>query len=107
MIAPAMVRKSARYVAPIALAAVAVATYVIVHEGLNTRHATASQTSSSGAGTSTPRARRGPKFYTVKAGDTLSAISIKTHIAIYSISSLNPNLSPNSLQTGQRLRLRR
>ena len=53
--------------------------------------------------------RRGPKFYVVKPGDTLSAIAAKTNVSMTSLTSLNPSLatSPNSLQTGQRLRLRR
>jgi LysM repeat protein len=108
MIAPAMVSKSARYLAPIALAGVAVGVYLIVHTGLathpRTRPAT-SQTLSRGAGPTRPR--RTPRFYLVQSGDTLSQISIKTHVSILRITNLNPNLSPNSLQTGQRLRLRR
>lgn len=107
MIAGAMVGKSARYFAPIALVAVAVTVYVIVHSGLNSHKATASQTSTAVGGTGIRHAARGRKFYVVKSGDTLSAISAKTHVSIYRISSLNPGLSPNSLQTGQRLRLRR
>jgi LysM repeat protein len=43
----------------------------------------------------------------VKSGDTLSGISIRTHVTIFRLTQLNPSLSPNSLQTGQRLKLRR
>ena len=107
MIAPAMVAKSARYLAPIALASVAVGTYLIIHSGLATHPRSATHSSQilrqTGGG---HRARRTPRFYVVKPGDTLSQISIKTHVSILRITTLNPNLSPNSLQTGQRLRLR-
>jgi LysM repeat protein len=107
MIAPAMVAKSARYLAPIALAVVAVGTYLIVHAGLanhprSVPHST--QVLSGGRGGHRPH--RTAKFYVVKPGDTLSQISIKTHVSVLRITTLNPNLSPNSLQTGQRLRLR-
>jgi LysM repeat protein len=110
MIRTAMVAKSARLVAPVALAAVAVATYLIVHAGLNPQHpatATSSLPSTGHAGALSDHHRSTPKFYTVKSGDTLSQISIKTHVTILTISALNPGLNPNALQTGQRLRLRR
>jgi LysM repeat protein len=110
MIGSAMVAKSARFVAPVALAAVAVATYLIVHAGLHTEHpstTTSSLLSNGHAGPAQLHHRRTPKFYVVKAGDTLSGISVKTHVSILTISVLNPGLNPNALQTGQRLRLRR
>jgi LysM repeat protein len=48
------------------------------------------------------------KFYVVKPGDTLSSISQKTGVSIQTIQALNRGLlDPNSLQTAQRLRLRR
>ncbi|MDQ6836734.1 MAG: LysM peptidoglycan-binding domain-containing protein [Actinomycetota bacterium] len=100
--------KSARLAAPIALAAAAVGIYLIVHAGLSSHRATASQSSQLPPGSRGHRpAAHTPKFYVVKGGDTLSGISIKTHVSILRITDLNPGLSPNSLQTGQRLRLRR
>jgi LysM repeat protein len=50
-----------------------------------------------------------PKYYIVKSGDTLSKISSHVHVPVAELTTLNPSLSsdPNSLQTGQRLRLRR
>jgi LysM repeat protein len=112
MIADAMVAKSARFLAPIALVAVAVGTYLIVHGGIATHHtpSTQSSTVANGPRTGTGRGhrqRRTPKYYVVRQGDTLSGISVKTHVSILRLTSLNPAMSPNSLQTGQRLRLRR
>ena len=104
-----MGRNSARLIAPIALAVVAVGTYLIVHAGLNPHHSSTSQSSQVQTGTTVGHRphRPPPKFYTVKSGDTLSEISVKTHVSILRISALNPGMSPNSLQAGQRLRLRR
>jgi LysM repeat protein len=104
-----MGRTSARFLAPIALAAVAVGTYVIVHAGLNPQHSTAPQSTQVQTGTTAGHQRHHatPKFYIVKSGDTLSQISVKTHVSILRLSALNPSISANSLQTGQRLRLRR
>lgn len=99
----------ARLLALIALAAVAVGVYLIVHNGLS-HHATTVPHNTQLLGTSRggrQHHRRTPRFYVVKGGDTLSGISIATHVPIFRLTQLNPNLSPNSLQTGQRLRLRR
>ena len=108
MIGSAMVAKSARFAAPVALAAVAVATYLIVQGSLNTQHSSATTSSPlSNRPSASGHHHRVPRFYVVKAGDTLSEISVRTHISILTITSLNPGLNPNALQTGQRLRLRR
>jgi hypothetical protein len=107
MIAGAMVAKTVRYLAPVALAAVAVGVYVIVSNGLSTHPATPAR-SGRPLGLTGRRSRRlPPKYYTVKPGDTLGVISVRTHVPILRLTSLNPQISPNSLQTGQRLRLRR
>jgi LysM repeat protein len=101
-----MLAKSARLLAPMALAAVAIGVYLIVHSSVGTHHPAVVQQTSNATRPSSRRAAH-PKFYVVKAGDTLSAISVKTHVTVARIESLNPLVSPNSLQTGQRLRLRR
>ncbi len=109
MIAARMVAKSARFLAPIALVAVAAGTYLIVHSDLATHHAIAPHSGLLVTGRRTPPSQRAasPRFYSVKSGDTLSGISVKTHVPIPRLETLNPGISPNSLQTGQRLRLRR
>lgn len=97
----------ARYLAPLALAAVAVGTYEIVHTGLQTHHpATASVTIVRGRRIAHQKSSKA-KFYVVRSNDTLSGISVKTGVSLAQIESLNPKLSPDSLSTGQRLRLRR
>jgi spore germination protein YaaH len=105
-----MVGKSARFLAPVALAAVTLGVYLIVHSTLAHHNATGHPNAVIVNGRRQVRhTRRGPKFYFVKPGDTLSAIAAKTGVSMASLSNLNPALatSPNSLQTGQRLRLRR
>jgi LysM repeat protein len=56
----------------------------------------------------TPRGRyRKDTFYTVQPNDTLTSVSQHTGVPVSRLEALNPNINPNSLQTGQRLRLRR
>ncbi|MHB1835180.1 MAG: LysM peptidoglycan-binding domain-containing protein [Solirubrobacteraceae bacterium] len=109
-----MVAKSARFLAPIALIAVALGVYLVVHNTLAPGHAALVQSTSSsalvqGRRQSVHHPKRTPKFYTVKSGDTLSAISSSTGVSLSKLIQLNPRLanSQNSLQVGQRLRLRR
>ena len=107
-----MVAKIARFLAPIALAAVGVGIYLIVHSTVGHQTTTATQSSTTIANGSRHKARkhrRVPKFYIVKSGDTLSEISSRTGVSVVRLTDLNRSLAqaPNSLQTGQRLRLRR
>jgi len=44
--------------------------------------------------------------YTVKAGDTLGGIAEKTGVSVEELQELNPQLDPQALVSGQRLRLR-
>jgi hypothetical protein len=107
-----MSRYVARLVAPLAIAAVAVGIYLVVHGNLVTHHHTPAHS----AGTShrrhhgphhRPRHPK-PKFYTVKSGDTLSLIASRTGVSMAHLEGLNHSLHPPySLQSGQRLRLRR
>ena len=46
------------------------------------------------------------RTYTVKAGDTLGAIAIKTGVSVSSLEDLNPGLDPESLVAGQKIKLR-
>ena len=101
-------RSPARFLAPLALLAVLIALYMVVQS---------SQTGSDGGGSSnratdsrptptpTPE-RRGPRRYRVKVGDTPSSIAEKTGVPLEDILRLNPDLDPQTIQVGQRIRLR-
>lgn len=105
-----MVARSARLLAPIALCAVALGVYLIVHSTMGGHPAVQTPTSAIvNTGRKPIKTRHVPKYYVVRPGDTLSAISIRTGVPLARLTRLNPSLSatPNNLQTGQRLRLRR
>jgi LysM repeat protein len=53
-----------------------------------------------------PRKPLGPRFWTVRKGQTFSSISVKTGHSIDSLRRLNRRLSPTALQPGDRVRLR-
>ena len=105
-------RNPARYLAPLAIAAVAAASYVIIHHALMHKHTSASlsvvQTTTSGARSrTTHRVSTKAKFYVVRPNDTMSKISTRTGVSLATLKLLNPNVNPDALQPQQRLRLRR
>lgn len=104
-------RNPARYLAPLALAAVVAAAYLIVHAALPHKHQSSPPAAivhpglhRTGNGGAT---RSKAKFYRVRPNDTLSKISARTGVPVPTLESLNPRLNPNALQPAQRLRLRR
>jgi LysM repeat protein len=109
-------RSPARWLAPIALLACVFAVYSIVNANLlssdepatssTARTATSgkARTASQRSKSSKRRSRR-RRTYTVKSGDTLSSIAVKTGVSLARIQRLNPKLDSNSLQTGQRVKL--
>lgn len=62
---------------------------------------------STGATTATTRAAGSKKrFYTVQTGDTFGTIAAKVGISVERLQALNPGVSSNALQVGQKLRTR-
>lgn len=49
---------------------------------------------------------RGPRFHTVRTGETFASIAAKTHHSVVNLQRLNPKLNPAALQPGDRMRLR-
>lgn len=47
-----------------------------------------------------------PRSYTVRAGDTVTAIAAKTGVPLARIRALNPSLQPTALFIGEKIRLR-
>ena len=108
-------RSSARFLAPLALVAFSVALFAVVtssptdenEAGPNQATETQPESSPNGDGGERQRERLGPRRYTVKPGDTPSSIAEKTDVPLEEILRLNPDLDPQTLSPGQRLKLRR
>lgn len=109
-------RSPVRYLAPIALVAFAVALYLVVAGSLGEEEGDSPNRAAERTPTPTPRAvrregtgssRRQPRTYVVRAGDTPSAIAERTGVPLAEIERLNPELDPQLLAPGTRVRLRR
>jgi LysM repeat protein len=103
-------RTPARWLAPVALVTVAVAVYAVVDNTLlkddsSPTNTTTQQTTTTKTTASKKKKHR--RMYTVKSGDTLSAISIKTGVSLATIQRLNPKLDADTLHAGQHVRLAR
>jgi LysM repeat protein len=97
-------RKPGRYLAPLALVAVIVATALVVRAGTGGTHRASARPPAQLPSTTHVHSKK--RFYVIRPGDSLSRISIKTGVSIGELEALNPSIDPNALQTGQRLRLR-
>lgn len=98
-------RNPARLAAPLALLAAAVAIAVVVQASGSSSPSDSPSVTRTAATQPVRRARSAPRIYVVKAGDTLTVIAGKADVSLETIQRLNPEVDPNALQTGQRLKL--
>jgi LysM repeat protein len=104
-------RSPARFLAPLALVAFCFALFMIVtstqksSDGNGSRSTGGEATDARPTATAEPE-RRGRRRYTVREGDTPSSIAEKTGVPLEDILRLNPDLDPQTLRPGQRIRLR-
>lgn len=110
-------RSPLRFLAPVALVAFGVALLVIVSStsggGESSKPSASQEAKNRDLGTSAKKARRNrddgnlpTRTYTVKRGDTLGSISEKTGIPVDKLQELNPQIDPQQLTTGQKIKLR-
>lgn len=94
-----------RFLAPLAVVVALVAVAIVV--GTVSTGSPSHGSKGPTATTASKKPKKLPKFYVVKRGDTLSAIADKTGVPISVIEDLNPDLDPQTVRPGQRLRIRR
>src|SRR3954452_14288919 len=111
-------RSPARFLAPLALLAFVIALFMIVDKTIKDSGSSGTGTKTSegrpattpaqnGRGSSSNGKKKGKRYYRVRAGDTPSSIALKTGVPLSQIQALNPDLDPQTLSPGQRLKLRR
>ena len=99
--------------APLALVAVAVAVVVVIAnsdvtggDDDNGGEVTTTQASDTETTTTPNRQRRQRRNYVVKPGDSFGSIAEKTGVSIAQLEQLNPDVDPQALVVGQRIKLR-
>jgi LysM repeat protein len=104
-------RSPARFLAPLALVAFGIALFMVVtSSSTDPETEEPNRATESRPAEDTPdgerRERKGPRRYRVKPGDTPSSIAEKTGVPLEEILRLNPDLDPQTLAPGQRIKLR-
>jgi LysM repeat protein len=94
----------------VALVTCAVAVYAVVDNTLLDDPSTKGNDTTQRSTPTKPTARKASgskrrRTYTVKTGDTLSAIAVKTGVSLETIERLNPKLDADTLHAGQKVRL--
>jgi LysM repeat protein len=102
-------RRPARVLAPLTLLACAAAVLLVIQNTLkDDGSASSATTSTTTTTTSTTRTTKAStrKTYRVRSGDTLGGIAERVDVPVDKLLQLNPDVDPQSLRTGQRLKLR-
>jgi LysM repeat protein len=101
---------SARVLAPAALVVCAVLFLFVIATsggGGDDNQGDSGQTQSNPTKQSKPKPKKATgSTYTVKTGDTLGTIAEKTGVGVEQLQELNPQLDPQSLVSGQKLKIR-
>jgi LysM repeat protein len=111
-------RSPLRFLAPVALIVFGLALMMVVSSSKGTsgggKSSSSEQVKQRDLGSSTAKKPRKPgatgklpsRYYTVKSGDTLGSISGKVGIPVAKLQELNPQLDPQQLVSGQKIKLR-
>jgi LysM repeat protein len=99
-----------RLLAPVALALFVLLFFVVITSSDVSHHSAGSSKHSStkhSKKTTSQKANHLPQtVYTVKTGDTLASISVKVGVPVEKLQQLNPDLDPQALVSGQKIKLR-
>jgi LysM repeat protein len=102
-------RGVAHYAAPVAFLAGVTVAVLLVHSAISSHATTQATTTSPGIVVSVATTSAKPtkkRFYVVQTGDTFGTIASKEGITVEQLQALNPGVSTNALQVGQKLRVK-
>jgi LysM repeat protein len=98
-----------RYAAPIAFLAAVTIAVLLVRSGLKTDSSPSpatTLTTVASTPTTTPARQRRPKYYRLRAGETISDVALRFNTTVEELLRLNPKIKPTQLTVGQRIRVR-
>jgi LysM repeat protein len=98
-------RSPTRFLAPGALLAVIVAVFLVVSSGRDGGSDPAPVAGTTTAATTTAKQPK-RKTYKIRSNDNLSSIAERYGLTVDRLVELNPEIDPQALRAGQRLRLR-
>jgi LysM repeat protein len=98
-----------RYAAPVAFLAAVTIAVLLVRSGLRADSSpgpTTSVVATTNTTSTVVKRRPRPKYYRLRAGETLSDVALRFRTTVESLLALNPKIKPNQLTVGQRVRVR-
>jgi len=110
-------RRLARYAAPVAFLLGVTIAVLLVRSGLGggpkpatalgpVTHPSTAQVAPATTGSASSSTTAGTLYYTVRKGDTFGSIAAKEGTTVAELERLNPGVSSNALQVGQKLRVK-
>jgi LysM repeat protein len=110
-------RRLARYAAPVVFLLGVTIAVLLVRSGLGgggqpttalgpVTHPSTAQVAPPTAGSTTLPPTAGAQYYTVRKGDTFGSIAAKERTTVAQLEQLNPGVSSNALQVGEKLRVK-
>ena len=95
-----------RYDAPVAFLAAVTIAVLLVRSGLQTDSSPGPTTvvATTTATTTVTKPKR-PKYYRLRAGETLSDVALRFNTTVDDLLALNPKIKPTQLTVGQRIRV--
>ena len=96
----------ARFGAPIAFLAAVTVAVLLVRAGLDRGNGSSPSTATVATTAPPPTSSNGKAYYRIREGDTLGGVAARFDTTVRALLTLNPDVRPNSLTIGQRLRVR-
>jgi LysM repeat protein len=98
-----------RYAAPVAFLAAVTIAVLLVRSALNgnsTSSPSTLVTTAVSTSTTTPTKPPRPRYYRLRAGETISDVALRFDTTVEELLRLNPKIKPTQLTIGQRIRVR-
>jgi LysM repeat protein len=95
-----------RYAAPLAFLAAVTIAVLLVRSALRTDSSPGPTTVTTTTATTTAPRQRRPKYYRLRAGETISDVAVRFNTTVEQLLKLNPRIKPLQLEVGQRIRVR-
>ena len=96
----------ARFGAPVAFLAAVTIAVLLVRAGLESGDASRAPSPRTATSIAEPLRIPTKAYYRIRPGDTLGAVADRFHTTLRGLLALNPQVEPNALRIGQRLRVR-
>ena len=96
-----------RYAAPVAFLVAVTIAVLLVRSGLEGKSSSTTAITTTATTTNTvPTHHRRPKYYRLRAGETISDVALRFDTTVEELLKLNPKIKPTQLTVGQRIRVR-